>query len=78
MDMKNPKQAGTVLGQAQLKLELELHFTSFTICCIKWITLLKLLKLTEVTLLIIPSNSNWKLLGYDMERTNFASYAIKL
>ena len=28
------KQAGTELGQAQLKLELELCFTSFKICCI--------------------------------------------
>ena len=28
-------QAGTVLGQAQLKLELELCFTLFKICCIK-------------------------------------------
>ena len=37
------KQAGTVLGQAQLKLELELGlcYTAFKICCIK------LLKLTE-------------------------------
>ena len=28
------KQAGAELGQAQLKLELELCFTSFEICCI--------------------------------------------
>ena len=36
------KQAGTVLGQAQLKLELELYFTSFKICCIKLVKLVKL------------------------------------
>ena len=36
------EQAGTVLGQAQLKLELELYFTSFKICCIKLIKLVKL------------------------------------
>ena len=28
------EQAGAELGQAQLKLELELCFTSFEICCI--------------------------------------------
>ena len=39
------KQAGTVLGQAQLKLELELYFTSFKICCIELIKLVKLRKL---------------------------------
>ena len=39
---KRKKQAGTVLGQAQLKLELELCFTSFNICCIKLIKLVKL------------------------------------
>ena len=31
------KQAGAELGQAQLKLELELSFTWFEICCIKLI-----------------------------------------
>ena len=36
------EQAGTVLGQAQLKLELELNFTSFKICCIKLVKLVKL------------------------------------
>ena len=36
------EQAGTVLGQAHLKLELELYFTSFNICCIKLIQLVKL------------------------------------
>ena len=39
---KNKNQAGTVLGQAQLKMELELYFTSFKICCIKLIKLYKL------------------------------------
>ena len=34
------RQAGTVLGQAQLKLELKL--TSFMICCIELIILVKL------------------------------------
>ena len=34
------EQAGTVLGQAQLKLEL--YFTSFKICCIKLVKLDKL------------------------------------
>ena len=29
------KQAGTYLGQTQLKLELELGFTKFKICCIE-------------------------------------------
>ena len=38
----NVKQAGTVLGQGQLKLELELYFTSFKICCIKLVKLVKL------------------------------------
>ena len=33
----NPGQAGAELGQAQLKLELELSFTWFKICCIKLI-----------------------------------------
>ena len=47
------KQAGTVLDQAQLKLELELYFTSFKIFCIK---LVKLVKLGGATLLIIQ---NW-------------------
>ena len=32
-------QAETKLGQAQLKLELELSFTSFKICCITKILL---------------------------------------
>ena len=36
------KQAGTVLGQAQLKLELEIYFTSFKICCIKLVKIVKL------------------------------------
>ena len=31
------EQAGAELGQAQLKLELELSFTWFKICCIKLI-----------------------------------------
>ena len=35
-------QARTVLGQAQLKLELELYFPAFKICCIKLIKLVKL------------------------------------
>ena len=35
-------QDGTELSQAQLKLELELCFTSFKICCIKLIKLVKL------------------------------------
>ena len=34
---QNKRQAGTALGQAQLKLQLEL--TSFKICCIKLIIL---------------------------------------
>ena len=34
---KYAKQAGAELGQAQLKLELELSFTWFKICCIKLI-----------------------------------------
>ena len=33
------EQAGTELGQAQLKLELELSFTWFKFCCIKLIDL---------------------------------------
>ena len=36
------EQAGTVLGQAQLKIELELYFTSFKICRKKLIKLFKL------------------------------------
>ena len=36
------KQAGTVLGQAQLKLELEIHFTTFKICRIKLVKLVKM------------------------------------
>ena len=32
---KNVQQAGTELGQAQLKLELELNFTWFKFCSIK-------------------------------------------
>ena len=39
------EQAGAELGQAQLKLELELRFTSFRICCKKWIKLFKLCKI---------------------------------
>ena len=39
--LKN-KQAGAELGQAQLKLELELCFTSFEICCIKLVGLYQL------------------------------------
>ena len=38
----NLEQAGTVLGQAQLKLELKLYFTSFKMCCIKLVKLIKL------------------------------------
>ena len=34
---KNNKQAVAELGQVQLKLELELSFTSLKICCIKLI-----------------------------------------
>ena len=34
---KYKKQAGAELGQAQLKLELELSFTWFKIFCIKFI-----------------------------------------
>ena len=37
---KKNEQAGTVLGQAQLKLELKL--TSFMICCLKLIVIVKL------------------------------------
>ena len=55
------KQAVTVLGQAQLKLELELYFTSFKNCCIKLIKLVKLYYLSGATFLLIPSKSNWKL-----------------
>ena len=33
----NQEQAGAELGQAQLKLELELSFTWFKICCAKLI-----------------------------------------
>ena len=35
--IENSKQAGTELGQAQLKLELELSFIWFKSCCIKLI-----------------------------------------
>ena len=49
------RQAGTVLGQAQLKLELELYFTSFKICCIKLIKLVKLRKLGGATLFILQN-----------------------
>ena len=49
-NINNHKQAGTVLGQAQLKLELELYFTSFKICCIK---LIKLVKLKQFSLLSV-------------------------
>ena len=45
-------QAGNVLGQAQLKLELELYFTSFKICCIKLIQQVNLCWLGGATLLI--------------------------
>ena len=36
---QNYRQAGAEVGQAQLKLELELCFTSFEICCIKLVRL---------------------------------------
>ena len=36
------EQAGAELGQAQLKLELEIYFTPFKICCMKLIKLVKL------------------------------------
>ena len=49
------KQAGTVLGQAQLKLELEPYFTSFKICCIKLIKLVKLRKFGGATLFILQN-----------------------
>ena len=39
LSKKIGKQAWTVLGQAQLKLELELYFTSFKICSMKLIQL---------------------------------------
>ena len=42
------EQAGAVLGQAQLKLELELCFTSLKICFFK---LIKLAKLSGTTFL---------------------------
>ena len=58
------KQAGAELGQAQLKLELELFFTSFKICCMKLIKLVKLDELSGATLHIIPLKFDWKLLGY--------------
>ena len=32
---REEEQAGALLGQAQLKLEVELSFTWFNICCIK-------------------------------------------
>ena len=48
-------QAGTVLGQAQLKLELELNFTSLKICCIILIKLVKLRKLGGATLFILQN-----------------------
>ena len=51
------KQAGTVLGQAQLKLELELYLTSFKICCIKLVKLVKLCKLGGETLLIMQNRT---------------------
>ena len=52
---KQDKQAGTVLGQAQLKLELELYFTSLKICCIKLIKLVKLHKLGGATSFILQN-----------------------
>ena len=36
---QNHRQAGAEVGQVQLKLELELCFTSFEICCIKLVRL---------------------------------------
>ena len=51
------KQAGTKLGQAQLKLELELYFTSFKICCIKLIQLVILCLLGGATLLILRNRT---------------------
>ena len=38
---KKSEQAEAELGQAQLKLELKLGFTSFNICCIKLINIKK-------------------------------------
>ena len=49
------KQAGTVLGQAQLKLELELYFTKFKICWIKLIQIVMLSLLGGATLLILQN-----------------------
>ena len=67
------KQAGTVLGQAQLKLELELYFTPFKICCIKLIKLVKLNLLGGSTLLIIQ-NLTWN--EWDMAENIIASNSI--
>ena len=67
------KQAGTVLGQAQLKLELELYFTSFKICCIKLIQLVILCLLGGATLLILR-NRTWN--DWDMAETNIVSNSI--
>ena len=57
INFKKMKQAGAELGQAQLKLELELCFTSFEICCIK---LVRLYQLSGP----IPSRSDFKWLRY--------------
>ena len=53
--IKSAQQAGTVLGQAQLKLELELYFTSLKIGCIKLIKLVKLCKLGGATLFLLQN-----------------------
>ena len=57
ISIKEEEQAGAELGQAQLKLELELCFTSFEICCIK---LVRLYQLSGP----IPSKSDFKWLRY--------------
>ena len=59
----NKKQLdGTVLDQAQLRLEL--CFAKLKISCKNMIQLFKFCKLSGATLIIIPSKSEWKLLGY--------------
>ena len=50
------------LSVAQTGTETLFYFIK--VCCIKWIQLFKLCKLSGGTLLIIPSKSDRKLLGY--------------
>ena len=70
----NRKQAGTVLGQAQLKLELELlYFTSLKMCRIKLIQLVILCLLGGATLLILQ-NLTWN--DWDMAETIIVSNSI--